>query len=270
MKLTKIESVLIVGCGWVGTKLAETLISNNIKVFGTTRSVEKATHLSSINIEPIILELETNEPISLNLPTVDSVVISISPGKGDQRSQYPLYIEKLSKLLALTNPQVIMYSSTSAYNGKKGIVTESDAEPNSENDNLILAAEGKLRKIISDSVILRLGGLYGSDRHPVRYLAGRDKISNGDSPVNLVHREDVINATTTIIAQKVLGKIFNVCSEHHPTKQKFYTELAKKLDLENPTFEAHGIDNKLVVATKIKNEIGFEYQHNDLFAYEPD
>ena len=268
MKSADLDSVLIIGCGWVGTKLATTLISQNIKVFGTTRSTEKASSLSSLGIEPIIFDLEKEDSIQTDLPKVDAVVISVSPGRGDQRSQYPNHIQKLSKLLASTNQQVIMYSSTSAYKERMGIVTELDALPDPESENVILAAEGELKTIIPESVILRLGGLFGSDRHPVKYLAGRDGISNGDAPVNLVHREDVIAATISVISHKSQNAIFNVCSDHHPSKEELYTKLAEKSGLEIPSFDSGGSDEKLVDGTRIKKELGFEYKHNDLFAYE--
>lgn len=270
MKSAELNSVLIVGCGWVGTKLATNLVSQNIKVFGTTRSAEKSSSLRSLGVKPIIFDLEKEDAIQTYLPKVDAVVISVSPGRSDQRSQYPNHIQKLSKLLASTNQQVVMYSSTSAYKGSMGIVTESDALPDPESDNVILAAEGQLKKIIPDSVILRLGGLFGSDRHPVNYLAGREEISSGEAPVNLVHREDVIAATISVISQKIQGEIFNVCSDHHPTKNELYTNLAEKLNLEKPTFQSGGSDEKLVDGSKIKTELGFEYQKNDLFAYSPD
>ncbi len=268
MKSAELDSVLIIGCGWIGTKLATTLISQNTKVFGTTRSAKKVSSLRSLGIEPIIFDLEKEDTIQTDLPKVDAIVISISPGRGDQRSQYPKHIKKLSKLLASTNQQVVMYSSTSAYKERMGIVTESDALPDPESDNIILAAEGELKTIIPESVILRLGGLFGSDRHPVKYLAGSEGISNGDAPVNLVHREDVIAATISGISQKIQNEIFNVCSDHHPTKEELYTKLADKSELEIPSFDSGGSDEKLVDGTRIKKELGFEYKHNDLFAYE--
>ena len=54
MKSAELDSVLIIGCGWVGTKLATTLISQNINVFGTTRSAEKASSLRSFYIYGLI------------------------------------------------------------------------------------------------------------------------------------------------------------------------------------------------------------------------
>ncbi|MEO9886196.1 MAG: SDR family oxidoreductase [Balneola sp.] len=269
MKSAELNSVLIVGCGWVGTKLAKSLITQNISVYGTTRSTEKASSLRSVGIEPVIFDLDKNEADHSDLPKTDAIVISISPGRGEQRSQYPTHIRKLSKLLASSNQQVIMYSSTSAYKEKQGNMTEQDADPDSNSENVILAAEGELRKTLPESIILRLGGLFGSDRHPVTYLVGRDNISNGNAPVNLVHREDVIRATIEIITRNVSNEIYNLCSDHHPTKKELYTKLAEKLNLEKPTFQSGGSDEKLVDGSKIKNELGFVYTHNDLFDYSP-
>ena len=267
MKSPELNSVLIVGCGWVGTELAKSLIAQDINVYGTTRSSDKASFLSSNGINPIILELEENKAATTKLPKADCVIISISPGRGDQRFQYPNNILKLSKLLTSTNQQVIMYSSTSAYKGMQGIVEEKEVDPDLKNENIILSAEGTLRKAIPESVILRLSGLFGSDRHPVYRLAGRQGISNGDAPVNLIHREDVINATLQIIDKNISGKIFNLCSDHHPSKKELYTKLAINMGLELPVFEPGGEDQKLVDGTKVKRELVFDYTHQNLMSY---
>ena len=38
---------------------------------------------------------------------------------------------------------------------------------------------------------LRLGGLIGKEKHPLKYLVVRKRIKNGGAPVNLVYGEDV-------------------------------------------------------------------------------
>ncbi len=268
MKLSGINSVLIVGCGWVGTKLAKKLIDQNIKVYGTTRSDEKAEKLNQLNIHPILFDLDEPNVEETELPSVDAVIISVSPGRGPDRSNYPKHISILGKLLGSTNQHVVMYSSTSAYSGCKGLVNEFDKNPDAESENTLLAAEGALRNHIPSSTILRLGGLFGSDRHPVKYLAGRKNISGGDAPVNLVHRRDVINATLAVLGHKVTNQVFNVVNPNHPSKKEYYTSVAKKLCLGEPEFESGGKDGKKVNGDKIEQKLRFEYSHANLCDYE--
>ena len=263
MNSDKNSSLLIVGCGWVGKKLGEKLSSEGFSVYGTTRSSDNFPDIQSHNIQPVQLELPAESTSEISFPETASVLISVSPGKRGGREKYANIIGQLSQVLAQRNVQVIMYSSTSAYGNSKNIMTEEDAVPDSESDNHILAAEGKLRESCPESVILRLAGLYGTDRHPAKYMAGRTDISNGDAPANLVHREDVIQATQLIIEENVRGEIFNVCSPVRPTRKEVYTTICQRLNMDVPTFLAGGEDEKSISPKKLVNRFSMEFIHPD-------
>lgn len=263
MNSDKNSAVLIVGCGWVGRKLGEKLIDDGYTVYGTTRSSSNFSDLNEIGVKPVKLDLPAASPSEIHLPDVDSVLISISPGRGENRSEYPTVIGQLSRVLAQRNAQVMMYSSTSAYGNATKEVTETDASPDRNSDNAIVAAEGELLEHIPEAVILRLCGLYGEDRHPAKYMAGRTDIAGGDAPVNLVHRDDVIQVTQRIIAENIRGEIFNVCSGSHPSRSEIYTVIAERLGLEKPTFAEGGADGKTVSSQKLKDRFDLEFLHPD-------
>ncbi|MEX0844191.1 MAG: NAD(P)H-binding protein [Balneolaceae bacterium] len=263
MNSLKNSSVLIIGCGWVGKKLGEHLSSNGATVYGTTRSSSKFSDLSSLNIKPVKLELPTLKLSDIRLPKTDVVIISITPGRSGKRVEYPKSIGQISQVLAESNVQVIMYSSTSVYENSKDEVIETDAKPDKKSNNEITAAEGALLEHCEDAVILRLCGLYGEDRHPVNFMAGRKNIGDGDSPVNLVHRDDVIQVTEKIIKKKIKGEIFNVCSGKHPARSEIYTKIADRLELKKPTFTSGGSDGKLVSSEKLKKLLKISFLHPD-------
>lgn len=268
MNSTKNGSLLIIGCGWLGKKLGQYVVSKGATVFGTTRTSSNFSELNEHKIKPVKLELPVSSLSEIRLPETDSVLISISPGRGDDRSAYPKIMGQLAQVLAEINTQVIMYSSTSVYGNAKGKVTENDASPNTESDNAIVAAEGELKKHVPNAVILRLSGLYGEDRHPAKYMAGRKDISGGDAPVNLVHREDVIRTTELVIEKNIRGEILNVCAPVHPAKQNIYTTIAERLELKKPKFNDGGSDAKVVSSEKLIN-LGFEFVHSDPLTFSP-
>lgn len=263
MKSDSVTSVLIVGCGWVGKKLGQYLSDNGYKVYGTTRSKQNFSGIKEYNITPVKLQLPIVKIQNIELPKVDSVVISITPGRGENRNTYPDIIRQLGELWKDTNTQVIMYSSTGAYGDAKGKISENDLSPDVNSTNVICAAEGSLKRSLPDSVILRLAGLYGEDRHPVKYLAGRTDISDGDAPVNLVHREDVIRATEVMIKNKVRSEVFNICSPVHPKKSKIYPAIAKLLELDEPEFLDGGDDGKLISSDKLQKMLNFDFENVD-------
>ncbi len=271
MNSTKTRTILIIGCGWTGKKLGRHLAGKGYKVFGTTRSKDNFADLEAHSIKGVQLELPVQNPSEIQLPKADSILISISPGsrRGD-RSHYPKAITQLAPILSDHNAQVLMYSSSSVY-GKTatGVVVEKDAPPNSNSNHAILAAEGELRAEIPDSVILRLSGLCGEDRHPITYLAGKMNLKNGDAPVKLIHREDIIRATAWLIEHDTRGEIFNLCSPNHPPKKKIYPTIAKRLGLGIPQYQDGGADGKLVSSQKIIDTFGFEFVHDDPIEFLP-
>lgn len=110
------------------------------------------------------------------------------------------YVEK-------ADPQKIIYiSSTGVYKDEPGFPEyDENASTNNSSDKAIQLRNAELlflnHKNWNISVV-RFGGLFGGDRHPVKYLAGKKELKNPDAPVNLVHREDCINALEKLIGLK--------------------------------------------------------------------
>ena len=54
------QKISILGCGWLGTPLAEALIKNGCSVSGSTTSIEKISLLKNLGVEPFLLSVEGN------------------------------------------------------------------------------------------------------------------------------------------------------------------------------------------------------------------
>lgn len=262
------DSLLIIGCGWVGKKLGHKFSEAGFTVYGTTRSSANFAPFNELGIKPVKLELPVDSETRIRIPKANHVLISITPGSGENRDNYPVILEQLSKELAEQNAHVIMYSTTAAYGNATETVQESDAEPKEHSTNEILAAEGALLKHCPDALILRICGLYGEDRHPAKFMAGRKDIAFGDAPVNLVHRDDLIQITEKIINEDIRGDVFNVCSSCHPTRSETYTTIAERLELDKPTFREGGSERKTVSSKKLVDQLGIEFLHDDPLEFE--
>ena len=96
--------------------------------------------------------------------------------------------------------------------------------------------------------ILRLGGLYDDERHPVRRLSGRVAIKGGKHPVNVVSRSSAVTALANHVAH-AQGGIFNVVEAAHPSRSEFYSQEALRLGLPLPEFDASDAsDGKTVIS----------------------
>ncbi len=97
---------------------------------------------------------------------------------------------------------------------------------------------------LDDSCVIRPGGLYGSGRHPAKYMSGRTVLSGREEKVNLVSGESL---TELILKAKEKGpKVINAVNSHHPLKTAYYTEVCQELGLEPPQFEITANKGKVV------------------------
>lgn len=258
--------ISILGCGWLGLPLGAALVKEGYTVKGSTTTAEKLGRLSAVGIEPFLIQatprLEGEQLTAFF--EANTLIITIPPSRkqGDIIPFYNKIMDSVGFYLKNSPIQNVIYtSSTGVYKDINDTVTEaSPLLPSRDSQKAALAAEQYLQKN-TKVTILRLAGLIGGNRHPVKYLAGRTDLSNADAPVNLVHREDVVQVIQALLNQKKWGGIYNVCSDEHPTRKVYYTQQAIKKGLQPPTFsDAATTTWKKVSNEKVKQEFGVGFQ----------
>jgi nucleoside-diphosphate-sugar epimerase len=264
-------TISILGCGWLGLPLAEHLRDNGYSVKGSTTTPSKLELLSGKNITPYLLKLDP----SLNCDNCedfwdsDLLVLNIPPGRAreDVENFHKQQVEAIIEELKNSPIKfVIFVSSTSVYPERAGIVSEVDTQKGKASrasGNALLQAENMLLKQPEfKTTIIRFGGLYGGDRHPVKYLAGKKNLDKGNAPVNLIHRKDCIGIIKKIIKEEVTDEIFNGVSDGHPPKKMYYPAAAELLELEPPTFNKDKRkDYKVVSNRKVKQVLKYEFKY---------
>ncbi|MEF8817051.1 MAG: SDR family oxidoreductase [Salinibacter sp.] len=276
------SDVSILGCGWLGRPLAQHLVAQNVSVRGSTTTPEKVDALRDDGIEPHLLaldpELDGEDPASFFESSV--LVLNIPPSRtaADVTSRHCRQIDAVREAAAEGGVEWILFaSSTGVYPNVERTVVEADQPPGRPDalsgarrstGRAVLAAEGRLMDDASfATTIVRFGGLYGGDRHPGRFLAGRSNVGRPEAPVNLIHREDCVALLTTLLEQDVRGEVFNACADVHPTRRALYTRAAKGLGLEPPTFDASdATTGKRVSNEKVKAQCGYQFRHPDPLA----
>lgn len=134
---------------------------------------------------------------------------------------------------------VIFTSSTSVYGSEVRVCDETGPiNPQTANARQIAAAEQYLlESCIPNIDILRLGGLYCAERHPVTRLILKTNISGGRQPVNVVHRDLAVSALFQTALNPNGRRIKNVVEAAHPSRAEFYAAEAAKLGLPAPDFD---------------------------------
>lgn len=276
-------SISILGCGWLGLPLAHELLSKGYEVKGATTSEEKLKQLKTAGIKPYLIrlepELECDDCSSFWQSRI--LILNIPPGKKKDESQRVEHAKQVETVLRevaknTSNVEWIIYtSSTSVYADEDKILKEEDAKLTNdlkERGQRVLKAENLLREAgIVDTTIIRFGGLYGYDRHPVKYMQGKKALKRADAPVNLIHQDDCLKTINTVIEQNARNEVFNAVSDGHPPRKTFYTAAAKHFGLEPPTFEENknGSKSKIISNQKIKDKLGYQFLYPNPMDHTP-
>lgn len=272
------NSVAIVGLGWLGFPLAKHLIRTGWDVSGSKRTREGAESMRLNGINAYYLELTPEvsaEPDTLNrLLDVDSLVINIPPSQYffDTES-YISGVENLVNEALLAGVQhFIFISSTSVFPQKSGVFDENSlVEPDAEIGMALYNIEQYLLSMDDINCdVLRLAGLVGNDRHPVKYFTGRDDLNQGNQPVNLVHRLDVVLAIQLLLDTQGGKRLYHLSAPYHPPKGEYYPKIAELLELPQPLFQSTDNDiQRIIKGNKICDELDFEYRFADPYSMLP-
>lgn len=264
-------SISVLGCGWLGLPLALELQEMGYhRLKGSSTSEAKLKLLKDLDIEPYLIEFNPGcHPDSIKeFLRSDILIINIPPSVRTQGEDFHiLQMENLRDYIAKSSIKRIIYiSSTSVYPDLNREVTEEDVLLVKEAENKTLfKAEELFRNLHNqEATILRCGGLAGYDRNLVKYFAGKRNLKMGNTPVNLIHRDDVIGIILTILKKDFWNDTLNICAPEHPIRKIIYPYLAAKYNYPTP----HYIDDdqspfKIVSTEKLKAELNYSFKFPD-------
>jgi len=265
--------VSIIGCGWLGLPCAQKLVSEGYQVKGSTTSAEKISVLKESHIEAHLCNLD-KDLIPAPFLECDILFINFPPGRGADNllSRYQKRIAKVIQAAKQSEVQKIIFASTTGvYSGDESneIVDESSTpKPKRTSAQAMYEAEQSLSQYTKQLTILRFAGLVGGGRKASSFMAGKTNLPNPDNAINLVHLEDCVSVFHHIVEHNIFGQVFNVVSDHHPTRKDFYTTQTLKANLVPPTFSDQTTSpNKIVSNAKLKKELNYEFLHPDPYLF---
>ncbi|PWA06578.1 SDR family oxidoreductase [Flavobacterium psychrotolerans] len=274
--MTKIS---ILGCGWLGLPLAKALIGTGFSIKGSTTSIEKLPILEFAGIEPFLISLHANEIEGNIVPFLENseILIIDIPLKLRGNSNDPSathraeFVGKIRTLIPYIEnssiENVLFISSTSVYGEANTIITEETTpNPDTESGKQLFQAEQLLQNNRDfKTTIVRFGGLIGEDRHPIRFLSGRDNIDNPEAPINFIHQDDCIGIIQKIIETNCWGETFNAVSPFHPSRETYYTQKAIGLNLALPKFShAKPSVGKTILSDKVETVLKYKFTRTTL------
>ena len=255
--MQEFNSISILSCGWFGEALSIDLLKRAYRVKGVTTRLDKKERLSEKGIEAFQLKFEDLNDDMKSFLNSDILVLNLTI------KDIELYKAFLPVLEQSPIKKLILISSTGVY-----VNSEKPVDENSElSESPWISIENLLKDNSSyETTILRFSGLFGGNRKPGNFLSGKN-VKGGDTPVNLIHRDDCIQIVNEVIKQNAWGNCFNCAADTHPTKKEFYTKAAEVIHVPLPIFEKDEKTKapiKLISNEKLKRNLNYEFIHPDL------
>jgi nucleoside-diphosphate-sugar epimerase len=234
---------LILGCGYLGRRVAARWRQQGDRVFATTRRPAQAEEFRARGWEPIVCDVL--DPASLRgLPAAATVLHCVGLDRSSGQSMREVYVTGLANVLAaLPPPDRFLYvSSTSVYGQVQGEEVDEAAatEPEEEAGQIVLQAERLLRERLPGAVVLRFAGIYGPGRllRQKAIAAGEPLPADPERWLNLIQVDDGAAAVLAAAERGQAGAVYNVCDDRPVRRREFYALLARLLGAPPPRFAA--------------------------------
>lgn len=262
------SKISILGCGWLGLPLAKSLLAKNHELKTSTTSPEKIEILNNLGLNPYLISISDviEGDVSGFLHETEILFIDIPPNLSDSKNDdFTAKIKNLIPEIEKSSVQKVLYiSATSVYDDDESfrIITEETPEnPVTESGRQMLKAEEILFENKNfKTTSLRFGGLYGEERHPIKYLSGKNGIANPDAPINLIGLNDCIGIIEKIIEKKAWNQVFNGVNPKHPSRKEYYNGQAEKLGLPLVGFDESKISvGKIIDSSKVEKALDFQF-----------
>jgi len=276
-----LTTVLIVGCGYTGLRLATQLLAEGTRVYGLVSSEASGARLQGAGVTPVIADLDSAAQLTSRLPAAEQVVYLAPPPREGLQD---LRIDRVLGALG-AGPDALIYASTSGVYGNCGgawVDEKRPPNPESERARRRLDAEARINAWARDherrAVILRVAGIYGPDRLPLpRLRAGTPVICPDEAPyTNRIHVDDLATACRTALASG--SGTYNVADDQPTTATAYFYRVADRAGLPRPPCvgmaaapevlspmmlsflrESRRLDNR-----RLRKELGVRLQYPDL------
>lgn len=242
---------LIIGCGYLGERIARAWRRAGDDVWALTRSPARAEQFRAAGVTPVLGDVTQPETLQA-LPRTQTVLYAVGLDRTAGKSQREVYVDGLDNVLRVLSADVqrfISISSTSVYGQASGewIDESSETVPVRPNGRVCLDAEQVVWKhfprdqatATHGANILRLAGIYGPGRllSRIEVLRSGEPVSgNPDAWLNLIHVDDAVRSVLACEQHGTPGEIYLVCDSMPVRRADYYRELAGLVGAPEPRF----------------------------------
>lgn len=268
---------LILGCGYLGRRVAQAWLAGGQEVLALTRSSQRAGEFAASGIRPLVGDVTSSLDLS-DCDDIDTVLFAVGFDRAAGKGIHDVYVEGIRRTLdqlPMLPRRFIYISSTGVFaqNDGQWVDENSACEPVREGGRACLAAEDLLRQhaIGQRAIILRLAGIYGPGRLPKLQdvIAGKPVASAPDGYLNLIHVDDAVQVVLAAEEQLSPPELLLVSDGHPVLRNEYYGELARLTNSPPPRFEpalaeaasaARGTTDKRIDSARLRERLRMTYR----------
>jgi nucleoside-diphosphate-sugar epimerase len=272
--------ITIIGCGYVGTRLARQIKAQAPRLLGVVHSEASARHLQDLGISARRMDLDTDPSPPVDGHGVFYFAPPAPSGRGDERIGHWLHS------LAKQRPaKIVLISTTGVYGdcGGRWITEAAPLNPHTDRASRRVDTERQLQQWCDSRrvayAILRVPGIYGPRRLPrARLEQGLPVLAEAESPYsNRIHVDDLIRACLTAANSDFTG-VVHVSDGHPSTMTDYFNRVADALGLPRPEqissekaqhslskeMLSYLVESKRIDITRMRTVLGVEPEYTDL------
>jgi nucleoside-diphosphate-sugar epimerase len=232
--------MLIVGCGYIGERVARRLQDRGEPVTGVVRSSETAEYLGGLGIPVIRCDLDEETLPAGSTEGQQVFFFAPPPAQGVADTRMARFLQGLQ---GSGRPQRIVYiSTTGVYGDCHGEWVDESRPVNPQVDRARRRwdAEQALRawreRSGGELVILRVAGIYGPGKLPLARLRKQvPMVAESDAPwTNRIHADDLVEVCLAAMARGGNGEVYNVSDGRPGNMTDYFNRVADLAGLPRP------------------------------------
>lgn len=266
---------VILGCGYIGTRLAKALLASGEGVLACARDKQRLAELQKAGADTYQFEATRRHAFHYAMGNARSPIVVYALPPYPNLPGGELVNRATSESLSVGAQRFVYLSSTAVYGeGRDAQIVDEETPISPALDDPdarpYISAEGAVQDARSnglDAIILRLSPVYGPGRGVrERMLEGKYKmLDDGVHVFSRVHVDDVINIIRTAVERAPINATYCVADDR-PCPQREYVEwLARHLGVRTPTsvpslapgMPRRRIRNRPVANARLKKELGY-------------
>lgn len=278
------KPVFIVGCGYIGKKIAGRLSEKRREITAIVQTDESVRTLLAHGVNACRLDLDR-----LPVPQIDwsgaEVFYLVPPPKAGATD--PRVSRCIESMSSAGKPGRVVYISTTGVYGDCGgqwIDETRPVNPVADRARRRWDAEQQWRQWSEENdvelVVIRVPGIYGAGRLPlVRLRAQKPLLEPGVAPwTNRIHADDLVTVCVQAMEKGVPGEVYNACDGHPGTMNEYFNAVADRAGLPRPPvisredaerqlsegMKSYMRESRRLRNTKVVQQLGVHFEYPEL------